>query len=176
MRGSIGRRLLLDVGELLPELIDLAPQCTESIRVVASVISRHGGTDGLYCTRTRNALYRRETSQNLPHRAACWRLDSVSIYLLASALYAPASRLHVELDPVPRGSLHTSLRRAARMAPSDAGTSEHGGPSEPFEDDLVQLAASSPSVGARTAHCVDGTVPRLAGLPTPASFRELVAP
>ena len=63
------------------------------------------------------------------------------------------------------------------MAPSEhAGTSEHAGPSEPFEDDLVQLAASSPSVGARTAHCVDGTVPRLAGLPTPASFRELVAP
>ena len=76
-----------------------------------------------------------------------------------------------------RGSLHTSLGRAARMAPSEhAGTSEHGGPSEPFEDDLVELAASSPSVGARTAHCVDGTVPRLAGLPTPASFRELVAP
>jgi hypothetical protein len=47
--------------------------------------------------------------------------------------------------------------------------------SEPFEDDLVELAASSPSVGARTTHCVDGTVPRLAGLPTPESFRELVA-
>jgi hypothetical protein len=83
----------------------------------------------------------------------------------------------------PTGSLHTS-RRAAREAPSEhgmapsehAGPSAHAGPSEPFEDDLVQLAASSPSVGARTAHCVDGTVPRLAGLPTPASFRELVAP
>ena len=46
--------------------------------------------------------------------------------------------------------------------------------SEAFEDDLVELAASSPSVGARTTHCVDGTVPRLAGLPTPESFRELV--
>ncbi len=73
------------------------------------------------------------------------------------------------------GSLHTSLRRA-RMARSERGTSEDAGPSEPFEDDLVELAASSPSVGARTTHCVDGTVPRLAGLPTPASFRELVAP
>ena len=66
--------------------------------------------------------------------------------------------------------------RSARMAASERGTSEHAGPSEPFEDDLVELAASSPSVGARTTHCVDGTVPRLAGLPTPASFRELVAP
>ena len=51
-----------------------------------------------------------------------------------------------------------------------------GGPSsEPFEDDLVQLAASSPSVGARTAHCADGRVPRLAGPPTPESFRELIS-
>ena len=87
LRGSIGRRLLLlDVGELLPELIDLAPQCTVSVRVVASVISRHGGTDGLRCTGTRNALYRRETSENLPHRAPCWRLDSVCTCLLSRAL------------------------------------------------------------------------------------------
>jgi jumonji domain-containing protein 7 len=51
-----------------------------------------------------------------------------------------------------------------------------GGPSsEPFEDDLVQLAASSPSLGARTAHCADGRVPRLAGPPTPESFRELIS-
>ena len=44
-----------------------------------------------------------------------------------------------------------------------------------FQDDLVELAASSPSVGARTTHCTDGTVPRLAGLPTPESFRELAS-
>ena len=91
LRGSIGRRLLLDVSELLPELIDLAPQCTESIRVVASVISRHGGTDGQRRTRTRNALYRRATSQNLPHRAPCWRLDSVCFvshpWCIRSAIY-----------------------------------------------------------------------------------------
>lgn len=94
--------------------------------------------------------------------AHCARVFTYLLFLLTD--------LHVQVRCIPPVARHG-------MAPSEhAGPSAHAGPSEPFEDDLVQLAASSPSVGARTAHCVDGTVPRLAGLPTPASFRELVAP
>ena len=74
---------------------------------MASVISRHGGTDGLRCTRTRNALYRRATPRNLPHRAPRWRLDAKRI---------PALRLVmacVYTSGTPSlAHMHTSLRHA----------------------------------------------------------------
>ena len=85
-----------------------------------------------------------------------------TLELYATAILLPGS-LYVHI------SSFTSCVSRSMLPPADVELSR------PFEDDMVELAASAPSVGVRIAHCADGTVPRLAGLPTPESFRELVS-